>query len=563
MIENKYIIQGDIIYHNKHYSSGEIKKLINKYIEIIIDEQLDKGNGIIGIAIERSPKLIAAILACIQCGITFFPMDLEIPSERMEYMLKHADIHNLFVSEDTKKMYENQYKTFLINAENEDTNVLIPKVIEQKSAYILYTSGTTGRPKAVEIGRKSLFNFIDGMNEIIEFKKETRIGCFTSCSFDIFFLESVLAMYSGLTVVLADENERSNPRRIIKMIAEHSIDMLQITPSKLNLLRAVDKKMDFLHSLNTIIIGGEQFPEKLLPLLQMNKKLKIYNVYGPTETTIWSMVADLTNARSVHLGSPIKNTEILLLDEELNEVKSGKEGSIFIGGEGVAKGYVKEENVNNNRFVHYKNKGRFYNTGDIGKYQNGLLCCLGRSDQQIKLNGNRIELDEIDYVISEIPKVEVAITCYLVEEQKLITFIKGNVDENEIKRYIEKKLPKYMLPYKYVQITEIVHSMSGKIDRKAMLEKYQPKEKKETKKIYDSVTQKIIKYFNEVTDEKIELEKKISDYSLDSIEYVTFVVSVEEEFMIEFEDEMLIDTDNIRLIDIVNLVKEELKIVDK
>lgn len=557
MKDNKYIINGDIIFHNQLFSNEEIKELVNKFVDIIIEKKFYQKKEIVGIAIERSPQLIAAILACLQCGVTFFPMDLEIPRERMEYMLEHAEVENIFVSINTKQLFENDYSVYYINSDENTKKITEDVIVGDNSAYILYTSGTTGKPKAVEIGRKSLFNFIEGMSQVIDFEKTCKIGCFTSCSFDIFFLESVMAIYLGLTIVLADEKERNNPRTIIKMIEEQSIDILQITPSKLKLLRAVDKKMEFTRVLRAILIGGEQFPEKILPLLQKNGKLKIYNMYGPTETTIWSMVADLSSAKFVHLGNPIKNTDILLLNDKMEKVQDSEEGYIYIGGDGVAKGYLREENVNNNRFIQYGELGRYYNTGDIGKYQNGLLFCLGRSDQQIKLNGNRIELDEIDYVINEIDGVEVSVTCYLPEMQKLVCFLKGNAKEHEIKDYVDRKLPKYMCPFKFIIVDEMIYSISGKIDRKSMLNKYNIQEEIIVQEWNDSVTEKIIEFFSEITSETITLDRSIGDYGIDSIEYVTFVVSVEEEYMIEFDDEMLIDTDSITLGDIVKLVKEQ------
>lgn len=556
----RYTVDGDIIYHNQLISNEEIKVLINKFVNIIVENKFNEKKGIVGIAIERSPQLIAAILACLQCGVTFFPMDLQIPEERMEYMLKHAEVESIFVSTNTKKWFDSDYSVYYINS-NEKTKMLNEEVVVgDNSAYILYTSGTTGKPKAVEIGRKSLFNFIDGMCEVIDFKNIHKIGCFTSCSFDIFFLESILAIYLGLTIVLADEKERNNPRTVIKMIREHSIDILQITPSKLNLLRTVDKKMEFTKILRVILIGGEKFPEKILPLLQENGQLKIYNMYGPTETTIWSMVADLSGSKLVHLGNPIKNTDILLLNQKMEKVRDGEEGYIYIGGDGVAKGYIGEEDVNNNRFIQYGELGKYYNTGDIGKYRNNLLFCLGRSDQQIKLNGNRIELDEIDYVISEIDGIEVSVTCYLPEMQKLVCFLKGNGKENEIKDYVERKLPKYMCPYKFIKVDDMIYSVSGKIDRNSMINKYNIKKDAMVKEWSDGVTGKIVQFFSKITSEEITLDKSIGDYGIDSIEYMTFIVSIEEEYMIEFEDEILIDADSIALVDIIKLVKEQVQV---
>lgn len=275
------------------------------------------------------------------------PIDLEQPRERILYMLDNAKIDYIFTVEEVEYDF-GKYNTVCLDDSRFIGNLNRSSILKNDNeiAYILYTSGTTGAPKAVEVTRKGLNNFIEAIPEIIELKNGKRIACFTSSSFDIFFLEIILPIYRGMTVVLADEEEQNNPRSIMRILMEYSINVLQMTPSRLKMLKAVDANFESLKKLEVILVGGEKFPYEILKALQGNTSARIYNMYGPTETTIWSTVSELTNKDKIDLGHPIKGTMVyLLLDGK--EVKKGCIGEICIGGVGLAKGICVMRNRQN------------------------------------------------------------------------------------------------------------------------------------------------------------------------------------------------------------------------
>lgn len=224
--------------------------------------------------------------------------------------------------------------------------------VEEDVVYILYTSGTTGTPKGVKVTWEGLLNFIEGISEIIDFSPGKRIACFTTVAFDIFFLESIMALYKGLTVVLANEDEQRNPRLMAKLIHDNAVDMVQMTPSRMQVLLNHDKELSCLKNVKEIMIGGEAFPLGLLKTLQAKTNAKIYNMYGPTETTIWSTVSDLTQKDRIDIGRPIKNTEVYIVDESLSILPEGQVGEICIAGKGLARGYVGKNDLTIEKFIY-------------------------------------------------------------------------------------------------------------------------------------------------------------------------------------------------------------------
>lgn len=244
-----------------------------------------------------------------------------------------------------------------------------------------------------------------------------------------------MPLYFGMTVVLGSKQEINNPQKQIQLIKCHNINMMQITPSALRLLCNIDMELSFLSNVQTIMVGGEVFPQEILSKLQFYPNLKIYNMYGPTETTIWSSVADLTDSSCIYLGAPICNTEIMLLNDDLCVVDDGIKGEICISGSGLAERYHNNEKLTKEKFCVLQqpfNK-TVYRTGDIGVVDgNGKLLYVGRNDNQIKFHGHRIELEEIEATILSTDKVSIVVVCFDKESDQLIAFYSskyGNLEE--------------------------------------------------------------------------------------------------------------------------------------
>lgn len=540
------IITGKLIYNSRVITSEELN-IVVKRIEKIFISYLEDDEEIIAIALPRSPEMIATIFAALKNNITFLILDMEQPQYRLEYMLEKAEIKTVIASNDVMKKYVfNGKRVVSIDSLMTEKNVnLVKNPRKNDIAYVLFTSGTTGMPKAVAIKKEGLNNFLEAIPQIIEFNEDDIICCFTSGSFDIFFLEILIPLYRGMTVVLASEKEKDNARKIIKLIRKNKVTMLQMTPSRLKLLQTVDERLECLMKIKKIMVGGEAFPLNILKLLQRNKKLRIYNMYGPTETTIWSTVSELTDKEAIDVGKPILNTNVYLLDENNDLVCQGDVGEICISGKGVAAGYLNDSILTQKSFVSIGSE-RIYKTGDLGKYDaNNNLLCLGRKDEQIKIYGHRVELNDIEANLEKMEYVNGIAACYEQIRKAIVVFYisKKDIQDKELFEFAKLMLPSYMRPIKYIRVDQFIYTSSGKIDKKEMLSTYFYKKNEITNNLlYDQITNDIIDIIYEIQGDiidSIDLNTKIEEIIINSIDYVSLIVEIEEKFDIEFDIDKL------------------------
>lgn len=552
-----------IIYEDKYFNDSYYTDIVNSIINIIKIKGINK----VSIFIDRSPLLLVIIYELFKNDIAFIPIDTKLPHKRINDIL--SDNEGLVITQKCYKNLINEYDTIFIDD--------IPNILDIRNeiwnsselAYILYTSGSTGKPKGVEVTREALINFIDGISEIIDFSPNKKIACFTTVSFDIFFLESIVALYKGVTVVLANEEEQHNPKLMSGLIINNDVDMIQMTPSRMLLLYNYDNELVCLKNVKEIMIGGEPFPLNLLKILQSKTNAKIYNMYGPTETTIWSTVSDLTNSNSVTLGNPIKNTQIFIVDENSNIIENGQIGEICISGKGLAKGYYKQEALTSEKFVYlpqYPNV-MVYKTGDLGRFlDNGELCFIGRIDNQVKIRGYRIELEEIEFYINQYNGIsQSAVKVVNINETNKILEVvyTANADINidELKYYLSENLPDYMIPSKFTRISEFSYTINGKIDRKELniLTEFSKEEKCHT--ILSEIQQEIINIIKQNLNNSldIKLDMNLSDLGIDSVMFVKIIVEIESVFNFEFDDEKLLFTAFPQIIDLIDYVSDKVK----
>lgn len=519
----------DIIFNSERYNSADYAKFAAEH---------DLSCSKLLMMMQRSPELLYTIAMCFEKGITFIPVDPVYPMERIQYIIDSTAFDGVMTDVDIKLDLRKQKQL-----EKDDI------------AYILFTSGSTGRPNGVEITREALFNFIEGISEKIDFSPGKRIACLTTVSFDIFFLESIMALYKGLTIVLANEDEQRNPKLMAKLIRDNAVEMVQMTPSRMQLLLNYDKELSCLKSVKEIMIGGEPFPLSLLKTLQERTTAKIYNMYGPTETTIWSAISDLTNKDHIDIGGPIKNTEIYITDENSYILPDGQTGEICIAGKGLAKGYVGKDHLTAEKFIYLPQKPgiRVYRTGDLGKYlPDGSIEYLGRTDNQVKIRGYRIELEEIEMYLNNFEGIQqsVVIAAEGNETEKVLkAFYTSDmdIDPKDIAGYLALKLPSYMIPTVFKRVRDFIQTVNGKIDRKRVLECIENKDlinrtqKKDTIKLTD-ISQKVMEIvapYAKASD-NITLDSNIAAIGIDSIVFIKIVVLLESEFDFEFDEEKLV-----------------------
>ncbi len=514
-------------------------ELNNRVIAIAtnLKNYIDDTQSAVGILLSRSPDLIASILAVNMLGISYVPLDVTMPEDRIHYIIQDSDISVLITDESNKEHFHGK------------TTVQIEKLCETKKSYIepqsgkyvyrIYTSGSTGNPKGVVITNHSILNFFDGLDEAIDLKDVSRMLCLTTVSFDIFVLEAFYALHCGLSIVLTADGIESNPKMISYYIEKYCADVIQMTPSRLRMLREYDKNLTCLSKVKVLLV----FPSDLLHELQNKTSAKIYNMYGPTEATVWCFIADLTESNRVHIGQPMKNVSYKLVGDTEDT------GELYISGECLAEKYYNNQELTDEKFIFSSDgKVRYYKSGDFCKRNSyGELECIGRLDNQIKIRGYRVEIEEVENTIcsydSELqcicfPEGDHGLICYYVYENKL--------DQTELKSFLSKKLPAYMIPFKFVQITELKYTINGKIDRKFLKSHIQeltvmPENITEKVVVENPEFEKLARIFHQLNNQynEISLNTSLQEMGINSIDFISLIVKVEDEFNIIFEDDKL------------------------
>ena len=541
-----------IVFENKLVDTKVNEKHINRILNIISNNNFTK----VLLLLDRVPLLLELIKALYDNKIAFIPVDPKLPYERILYIISDCEAHLLIMQDQYKNFYNNSNKYIVDSAlyfPLPTSNALIsPK---DDIAYIIYTSGSTGKPKGVEITAEGFESFSEGISKIINISACKSIACLTTVSFDIFLFESLYALLHNMTVVLANDREQKNPRFMTKLIRENDIDILQMTPSMMQMLINYDNELTCLSGIKELLIGGEAFPKNLLRILQKKTKAEIHNMYGLTEATIWATSCVLTNSDEVYIGEPLENVCIHILDNNLNFLPAGEMGEIGISGRCLAKSYVKNDDLTNDRFITSKQAPglRIYRTGDIGRYlPDGNLEYIGRIDNQIKIRGNRIEPEEIEFNLNQYKGIlqSMVIAQDTSEIGKaLIAFYVSNeseIDRNEILDFLLAKLPEYMIPIKYIRIPNFVYTNNGKIDRRANYFDFGMNESTENYNSNNEVSGIVEFVINAITQnselnvgEKITLNDQLLSLGIDSLSYIKIIVAIEEEYNFEFDDKFM------------------------
>jgi amino acid adenylation domain-containing protein len=433
----------------------------------------------VGVCLERSEQLPIALLAVLKCGAAYVPMDPGYPPARLAMMAEDARVR-IVLTETAAAAAAPQVETTIrldaikteLDAEPEQPPAVT--VGGEDRAYVLFTSGSTGRPKGVEIPHRALENFLASMQREPGFTSGDRLLAVTTISFDIAGLELFLPLVAGGTVVIASRRTASDPDALARLLDAEGITVMQATPATWRML--VDAGWRGRKQLR-VLCGGEPLPESLLGALG-DRVGEIWNMYGPTETTIWSTVKRVRPGARITIGRPIDNTRVYVLDADLANVPVGASGEIWIAGEGVALGYAGRDELTRERFIEspFVPGERMYRTGDLGRVlADGDLDCLGRSDFQVKVRGFRIELGEIEVVLERFPGVRKAAVNLFTrpggDAQLVAYFVAGAgqpVDVEALRAHLQAALPPYMVPQQFVALAALPLTPAGKVDRKAL-----------------------------------------------------------------------------------------------
>ena len=467
------------------YTYNDLKHLSNALGLTLKENGVGAGDRV-GVHLYRSADYVIALIAILKLDAVFVPIAADQPKERIDYIIENSDCSLVITSFSLLKNLSHKKVQVLNlsegNWKQKNVEVIIPMAESKPDqlAYILYTSGSTGKPKGVMVTHDNLSNYLFWCNDY--WGTNTKFAFCTSISFDITYTAIFLPLYHGGEIIVYKEDEEGPDSAIIRMLADNKSDSIILTPSHLLLFLGKGHSES---KLRNVIVIGEDFKTDLATKIQneYHKELSIFNFYGPTEATIGSIItkfdADKHKTVSVPIGTPIYNTIVLALDDYLNPVPKGVVGMLYLGGYGVAKGYVKRPELTSESFIKnpYLNSDILYNTGDLVRLNNhGDYEFFGRKDNQVKLNGHRIELREIESILEQFNGVTEAVALVidsgnsLKKIGQLVAFYRGdsNVEGSQLRSHLEKQLPKYMVPLQFKYLKEFPLTPNAKTDRKKL-----------------------------------------------------------------------------------------------
>jgi amino acid adenylation domain-containing protein/thioester reductase-like protein len=446
---------------------------LSRRVDVLAAQLAARGIGagdLVGVHLRRSPDLVVALLAVLTTGAAYVPLDPVYPRDRIASMLADAQVKLLL--SDTFVSYSDTPVLMLPLAS------LLPTATRQKAvdpadtpAYVIYTSGSTGRPKGVQIGHRALTNFLFSMAKTPGLSPGDRLLAVTTICFDIAALELFLPLMTGATVEIADASTARDGHALLAQLERSRATVIQATPVTWKMLIAAGWQSS---PRLRVWCGGEALNPDLAADL-LTRSAQVWNLYGPTETTIWSTVSRVLPGEAITLGDPVANTSLHLLDPNHQPVPAGVPGELYIGGDGLADGYLGQPELTAERFIDVPGEGRLYRTGDLACVSDGQLRFLGRNDHQVKIRGFRIELGEIEATLARQNGVSQAVVIAHQPgpaEPQLAAYVVPaagiSPDIPAWRAALAEVLPDYMVPATFTPLDRFPTTSNGKLDRKAL-----------------------------------------------------------------------------------------------
>ena len=439
---------------------------------------------LVGLCVERSLEMVVGVLGILKAGGAYVPLDYAYPQERLAFMLQDAQVSVLLTQEKLKSGLPNHQAEIICldtNWQSIDYGLDNPthKITSNNLAYVIYTSGSTGQPKGVQIQHRSAVNLLNAVAQEPGLTAEDTLLSVTSLSFDIAVSEIFLPLSVGAKLVLVSREVAADGIQLLKALTTSGATFMQPTPVTWRLLLAAGwQGSPQLKMIST----GEALPRELANQL-LPKGACLWNLYGPTETTIWSTGYKVTTGnKAISIGCPLANTQLYILDSHLQPVPIGISGELYIGGEGLARGYLNRPDLTAEKFISNpfspNPKSRLYKTGDLARYlPDGHIEYLGRIDYQIKLRGFRIELGEIETVLLQHPGVKEAVVIVREDtpnQTSLVGYIVAETGQDslqvisQLRRFLKQQLPDFMVPTIFMALEAMPLTPNGKVDRKAL-----------------------------------------------------------------------------------------------
>jgi len=473
-----------ITFENSYMTYGELNQRANQLAHYLQTLQVGP-EVLVGICMERSLEMAIALLGILKAGAAYIPIDPNYPQERLAVMLEDSQLPVLLTTENLlPKLPEHQARVVCLDTDREK----IAQHSEENPsrgttpdnlAYTIYTSGSTGKPKGVQVTHRGVVNFLHSMRETPGLSAEDILLAVTTISFDIAALELYLPLSVGARVELVKREVATDAAKLIQALEQSGATVMQATPATWRMLLSAgwkgNKKLK-------ILCGGEAMSRNLADQL-LSRSYCVWNMYGPTETTIWSAVHRVEPGDTpVPIGRPIANTQMYLVDtepEQIQTVPVGEPGELLIGGIGLAQGYLNRPELTAEKFIPdpFSNTpgARLYRTGDLVRYRSdGTIEYIGRIDHQVKVRGFRIELGDIETALYQHPSVRETVVIARedgIGDKRLVAYIVPQsqpLDWQQLRSFLKQRLPEYMVPSALVVLDALPLTPNGKVDRKAL-----------------------------------------------------------------------------------------------
>ena len=480
-----------LVYGEQQVSYRELDERANQLAHYLQSEGVGP-DTLVAVCLERTIEMVVALLGILKAGGAYLPLDASYPAERLRYMLADSEAKLLLTEAKLGELFGESAAALYVERlaeelEQQSRERVQSEVAAEHLAYVIYTSGSTGQPKGVMIAHRGLVNYLHWAARVYELSGETNDGgrgaaLHSSISFDLSITSLWAPLVAGESVVLVAE-ELGLEGLLGSLREQGPFGVVKITPSHLVLLNQQLESEELRRSARVVVIGGEALAsEQVRVWREQSPETRLINEYGPTETVVgccvYEVTAETRREGAVPIGRPIANTQLYVLDRGLEPVAVGVVGELYIGGDGLARGYLRRPELTAEKFVPHPfaaDGARLYRTGDLGRYlSDGNIEFLGRMDEQVKVRGYRIELGEIESVLraSEGVKEAVVVIEEAHGEKRLIGYVVAEagvaLQPDRLRAQLREQLPEYMVPAVFMELEKLPLTANGKVDRRAL-----------------------------------------------------------------------------------------------
>ncbi|WP_123062640.1 non-ribosomal peptide synthetase/type I polyketide synthase [Paenibacillus amylolyticus] len=475
-----------IVSSGKELTYLELNERANALAWKLIDRGVRRDEPV-GILTGRNETLIIMLIAVLKAGAAYLPIDPAFPPQRILDMMQDSKMKLLLCTANKADVVAFEGERIVYEPDFADERSTINPnvdVLSSDLSCVIFTSGSTGRPKGVMITHEAMVNFVEDIRHRNIFEYETdRMISVTTVSFDIFGFEVWAPLCTGYSLYLADEQEQLDPVLAARRIRQHGVTHILSTVSRIKAFVENSEFAKALSHLRCVLTGGESVPAGLLTDIKKYSSARVFNMYGPTETTIWSTTKELQQSGLITIGKPIANTELYIMDEQGELLPPGKYGELCIAGRGVSRGYLNNMSETTAKFIDDAKVlgGRMYRTGDLARVlQDGEVELAGRLDQQVKIRGYRIELNEIEQMAMSYERLREAVVTVegnQPERLQLVLYYSlkpdvsvSNKEEQDtlLRSWLKQRLPQYMMPSRIIRLDKLPVLPNGKLNRNAL-----------------------------------------------------------------------------------------------